>query len=132
MNFRSSQGAECSKCEKPCRSSVDSIAKVTFWPSFLLNSYEERHNTSCRGTADVRLHTCMSRQFRGYISLSTRKVKDGTHSNQVKQQTGSTKSSCRVLHKHLPKYKLSDRKLFQSLFQFWRAFFNFSGAHIFR
>ena len=57
VSFRSLRGAEQSKREKPCKSSIDSIVKVTYWPRFLLNAYEERHNASYRGTADLRLHT---------------------------------------------------------------------------
>ena len=34
-----------------------SIMKVTYWQGFLLNIYEEIHNASYRGTADLRLHT---------------------------------------------------------------------------
>ena len=55
--FRSLRGAERSKREKPCRSSIDSIAEVTYWPHFLLNAYEERYNASYRSTMDLRLHT---------------------------------------------------------------------------
>ena len=47
---------ECSKREKPYRSSIGSFAKVTYGPHFLLNVYEERHNASYRGTSDLRLH----------------------------------------------------------------------------
>ena len=43
--------------EKPCQLSIDSIAKVTYWPCFLLNAYEERHKTSYRSTADLKLYT---------------------------------------------------------------------------
>ena len=58
VSFGSLQGLGCSKHEKPCKSSMNSITKVTYWPHFLLNAYEERHNTSYRGTADLRFHTC--------------------------------------------------------------------------
>ena len=52
--FRSPQGAERSKCEKPCSLLNVLITKVT---RFLLSAYEERHNTSYRRTVDLRLHT---------------------------------------------------------------------------
>ena len=42
--FRSPQGVECSKCDKPWWSSIDSITKVTYRPHFLLSTYVERHN----------------------------------------------------------------------------------------
>ena len=44
----------------------------------------------------------------------------------------SAKSRSSVLHKHLPRYKLSVWKPFQSLFKLWRAVFDFSDAYIFR
>ena len=74
VSFRSLQGAECSKREKPCRSSIDSIAKVTSWPHFL-NAYKERHNAGYRGTADLRLHTCQDSS------------KATTHCQQEKRKT---------------------------------------------
>ena len=40
-----------------CRLSIDSITKVTYWPRFLLNAYEERHKASYRGIADLKLYT---------------------------------------------------------------------------
>ena len=52
----SSQGAERSEREKPCWLPIDSIVKVTYWPCFLLNAYEERHKASYRGAADFRLY----------------------------------------------------------------------------
>ena len=52
----SPQGAERREREKPCRLSIDSIAKVSYWPRFLLNACEERHKASYRGTADPRLY----------------------------------------------------------------------------
>ena len=41
VSFSSPQGAECIKREKPCWLSINSTAKVTYWPRFL---NEERHN----------------------------------------------------------------------------------------
>ena len=35
---------------------IDSIVKVTYWPHFLLNAYEERHKASYRGAVDFRLY----------------------------------------------------------------------------
>ena len=55
--FRSHWEVERSMCEKPCRSLIDSITNVTYWPHFLPNAYEERHNASCRGAVDLRLHS---------------------------------------------------------------------------
>ena len=57
VSFWSPQGAEHSKREKPCGLLIDSIAKVTYWPCFLLNVYEERHGTSYRGIVNLRLHS---------------------------------------------------------------------------
>jgi len=51
--FRSPLGVERNKHKKPCRLLIDSIAKVTYWPRFLLDAYGERH----RGTGNLRLHT---------------------------------------------------------------------------
>ena len=59
----SPQGAEHRECEKPCRLSIDSIAKVTYWPRFLLNAYEERHKASYRGTVDLKLYTYLMVQL---------------------------------------------------------------------
>ena len=57
VSFRSPWGAECSKCEKPCRSPIHSIAKVTYWARLRPNTYEERHNASYRGAVNLRLHS---------------------------------------------------------------------------
>ena len=51
---------------------IDSIAKVTYWPRFLLSAYEERHNARYKVTADlgfIRIKTVPG--------LSMRKAKDG-------------------------------------------------------
>ena len=57
VSSESPQGAERREREKPCRLSINSIAKVTYWPCFLLNTYEERHKVSYRGAADLKLYT---------------------------------------------------------------------------
>ena len=49
----SPQGAERGEREKPCRLSIDSIAKVTYWPRFLLNAYEERHTVVHRTSSFI-------------------------------------------------------------------------------
>ena len=51
-------------CEVLSRRS-DSITKVTYWPHFLLNAYEERHKASYRGTAQA---SYLLRQFHSYVS----------------------------------------------------------------
>ena len=55
---------ECSKREKPCRLSIDSITKVTYWPRFLLNACEERHNTSYRDRALFNFSGAYSQDFK--------------------------------------------------------------------
>ena len=57
VSFRSPWGAERNKREKPCRLSIDSITKVTYWPPFFPNAYEERHNASYIGAVDLRFHS---------------------------------------------------------------------------
>ena len=54
---------------------AESVAKVTYWPHFLLNSYEERHKASYKGTADLRLHTYQDSSVAMSL-LSMRKAKD--------------------------------------------------------
>ena len=92
VSFQSSQGAEHSKHEKPL---IDSIAKVTYWPHFLLSAYEERHNTRYKGTVDlgfIRIKTVPG--------LSMRKAKDGRYTQQATDRH-SVKSRCSLFHKHL-------------------------------
>jgi len=52
VSSRNPQGAECREREKLCWLLINSIAKVTYQPRFLLNAYEERHKASYKGTAD--------------------------------------------------------------------------------
>ena len=91
MRFRS-EATERSKREKPCRLSINSIAELTYWPHFLLNAYEERHNASYRGTVDLRHHT-----------------------NEDSSEVASHCQQEKPKMVHLPRYKLSDMKLLQSL-----------------
>ena len=103
--FRSPRGVERSKRKKPCRSSIDSIAKVTYWPCFLLNTYEERHNTRYRGTADHRLHTCQDSSEATSRCQQEKPKMVHTASNK----TSAPQKQLLVLHKHLSRYKLSNR-----------------------
>ena len=41
-------------------------------------------------------------------------------------------NNCRVLHKHLTRYKLGDRKLFKFLFKLGKDKFNVTDAYIFQ
>ena len=52
VSFRSLQGVEHSKHEKPCKSSIDSIVKVTYWLRFF-SMPMKKDNASYRGTADL-------------------------------------------------------------------------------
>ena len=56
--------------------------KVTYWPRFLLNPYEETYKASYRVTVDLRLFY-LSRQFRSYVSLSMRKAKRYTQQAKI-------------------------------------------------
>ena len=57
--------------------------------------------------------SCLSKQFRGYVSLSMRKAKDGT---QASNNRHSAKLRSYVLHKHSSRYKLSTWKFFNPFF----------------
>ena len=87
VSFRSPWGAEY-ECEKPSWSIIWSQKWLTdhFFSSILM----KRDNTCYRGTVNLRLHIYLSRQFQGYILLSTRKANDGTHS---KQQTSTPRKA---------------------------------------
>ena len=50
------KGQRHSEREKPCWLPIDSIVKVTYWPRFLLNAYEESHKACYRGPSDFRLY----------------------------------------------------------------------------
>ena len=82
VSFWSPQGVEHSKREKPCGLSIDSIAKVTYWPCFLLNVYEERRNTSYRGIVDLGLHSYRD----SFLATSCQREKPKTvHTTSYKQ-----------------------------------------------
>ena len=97
VSFRSPWRAERSKREKPWRLLISSIAKVTYWPRFLSNAYEERQNASYRGTADLRLHSYQD-SFEAASHCQREKPKT-VHTQQAIKKY-SAKSSCRVFHKH--------------------------------
>ena len=113
VSYRNPRGVERSKREKPLRLSIDLIAKVTYWLRFLPNPYEERHNASYRGAVDLRLHSYISRQFWAESrcqwekpkTVHTTSYKEALHEKQLPWASQT-----------VPRYKLSDRKLFQSLF----------------
>ena len=67
-----------------------------YWPLFLLNAYEERHNARYRGTADLRLHSYQDSSKDAFF-CQREKPKIVHTSNKH-----STKSRFRV---HLPRYK---------------------------
>ena len=106
--FRSPLGAERNKHQKPCRLLVDLITKVTYWPRFLLNAYGERY----RGTGNLRLHTYED-SSEATSRCQREKLKTMYTASKIWR---SAKSRSCVLHKHLPRYKLSVQKLFQSPF----------------
>ena len=112
VSFRSPQGAERSKREKPWRSSIDSIAKVTYWPRFLPNAYEDRHNTSYRGAVDLRLHSYQDSSWAA--SRCQREKPKTVHTTSYKEALREKQLPC--ASQTLPRYKLSDRKPFQSFF----------------
>ena len=106
--FGSPSRAERSKRERPCRSSINSIAKVTIGHVFF--------STPMR--RDTRLDTDVQR-ISGFIRMKTvPRLHLAVNEKKPKMvptaNKRSVKSSCRVLHKHLPRYKLSDRKLLKS------------------
>ena len=107
--FRRPLGAERNKHQKPCRLLIDSIAKVTYWPRFLLNAYGERH----RGTGNLRLHT-----YKDSSEATSRCQREKLKTvHTASKNWCSAKSRSCVLHKHLPGYKLFNvQMLFQSLF----------------
>ena len=106
--FRSPLGAERNKHQKPCRLLIDSITKVTYWPLFLLNAYGGRH----RGTGNLRLHT-----YEDSSEATSRCQREKLKTVHTPSKNWrSAKSKSYVLHKHLPRYKLSVQKLYQSLF----------------
>ena len=108
VSFRSPRGVERSKREKPCRSSIDSIAKVTYWPRFLPNAYEERHNTRYRVAVDLRLH---SYQDSSWAASWCQCEKPKTvYTASYKEALCEKQLPC--ASKTLPRYKLRDRKLF--------------------
>jgi len=77
VSSRSPQGAERCEREKLCHLPIDSIVKVTYWSRFLFNAYEESHKSQGWLQRCSELQALyLSRQFRGYVSLS-RKAKDG-------------------------------------------------------
>ena len=104
--------AERSNREKPRRLSIDSIAKVTYWPRFLPNAYEERHNTNHRGAVDLRLHTYQDSSWAA--SRCQREKPKTVHTTSYKETLREKQLPC--ASQTLPRYKLSDRKLYQSLF----------------
>ena len=106
----SPQGAEGREREKPCRLSIDSIAKVSYWPRFLLNAYEERHKASYRGTADPRLYQDSS------VAMShCQREKQKRYTQQATIGTPRKGGSVCFINTYLS-YKLSVKKLFQSRF----------------
>ena len=95
-----------------CRSSIDSIVKVTFGHVFFLTPMKR----------DTMLAMEVQRTS-GFIPAKTvprlyPTVNEKSQRQYTQKATNkrSAKSSCRVLHKHLSKYKFSDRKLFKNLF----------------
>ena len=91
--------------------SIDSIAKVTYWPRFLPNAYEERHNASYRGAVDLRLHIY---QDSSSASRCQREKPKTVHTTSYKAALREEQLTC--ASQTLPRYKLSDRKLYQSYF----------------
>jgi len=85
--------------EKLCRLSIDSIAKVTYWPRFVLNSYEERHKASYRSTSDLKLYTYQD----SYVATSHCQREKPKTVHTASNNRHSTKRRFCVLHKHLPK-----------------------------
>ena len=96
VSFRSPRGAERSKREKPCRSSIDSIAKGTYWPRFLPMPMKR----------DTTLGTEL-RWTSGFIAIKTVPglhlgVNEKGRRRYTQQATKkrSVKHSCHVFHKH--------------------------------
>ena len=108
VSFRSPQGAERSKHEKPCRSSIDSITKVTYWPRFLPNAYEERYNASYRDAVDLRCHSYQDSSWAA--SRCQREKSKTVHTTSYKEALCEKQLPC--ASQTLPRYKLSNRKLF--------------------
>ena len=98
------QGAECSECGNPCWLS---ITKVTYWPRFLLNTDEEKHKASYRGTADIRLYTFQNDSEATSRCQEEKPKTVHTASNNKR----FAKNRCCVLNQHLPGYELSVWKL---------------------
>ena len=57
-----------------------SIRLVTYWLCLVLNAYEERCNTSKRGTVDLRLHTYQDKfgGLRVYLAVKEKSKAVGT------------------------------------------------------
>ena len=111
VSFRSLQGVERSNREKPWRLLIESIAKVTYWPRFLPNAYEESHNASYRGAVDLRLHTY---QDSSWAASCCQQEKPKTiHTTSYKEAFREKQLPC--ASQTLSRYKLSD-KLYWSLF----------------
>ena len=97
----SPQGAERSVREKSCRLSINLIAKVTYWPRFLLNAYEERDKASYRGTADLKLHTYQDSSVA--TSHCQREKPKTVHTASNNRRSAKGGSVCFTKLKHLPK-----------------------------
>ena len=127
VSFRSRLGAESSKCERPCWSSIDLIVIGHIFFSTPMKR-DTALPTEVQQTSGFILIKTVPR-----LNLALNEKSQRRYTQQATNKC-STKSSCGVLHKHLLRYKISSKKLFQSPFELWRAtcMFNFSDAFIFR
>ena len=91
---------------------VDRLDRELAMFSPLLNAYEERHNASYRDTVDLRLHSYQDSSWAA--SRCQREKPETVHTTSYKQALREKQLPC--ASQTLPRYKLSDRKLFQSVF----------------
>ena len=78
--------------------------KMTQWPCFIHNAYEERHNSITKEVQWNSGFICI-KAVQG-LHLAVNEKSQRRYTQQVTDRH-SMKSRCSVLHKHLHRYKLS-------------------------